>query len=125
MWNKKYMGYRFKLICDKLEVAFKLHHNFSAELGRYASKGNESGDDSQCTWTPEDRENDNDKWITVTGNGKTKKLLNPKPKPKLHNAFAILSQPGAPIYYDSLSPTQQVDDDKTIIPPGPREHRRQ
>jgi hypothetical protein len=23
MWNKKYKGYRFKLICDKLKVAFK------------------------------------------------------------------------------------------------------
>jgi hypothetical protein len=67
---------------------------------------------------PEDRENDNDKWITVTGNGKTKQLLNP-------NAFAILSQPNAPIYYNAPSPAQQMEDDKTIIPPGPQEHRRQ
>ncbi len=44
MWNKKYKGYHFKLICDELEVAFKPHHKFSAELGRYASKGNELGD---------------------------------------------------------------------------------
>jgi hypothetical protein len=75
--------------------------------------------------TPEDRQNDNDKWITGTGNGKTKHLLNPKPKPKVHNAFAILSQPNAPTYYDGPSPTQQMNDNKTIIPPGPREHRRQ
>ncbi len=40
---------------------------------------------------PEEGENKNDKWIIVTGNGKGKILLNPKPTPKLHNAFAILS----------------------------------
>jgi hypothetical protein len=45
MWNKKYKGYRFKSICDELEVAFKPRHIFSANLGGYASKGNESGDD--------------------------------------------------------------------------------
>ena len=36
MWNKKYKGYRFKSICDKLEMAFKPHHLFMAEMGRYA-----------------------------------------------------------------------------------------
>ncbi len=66
-----------------------------------------------------------DKWITVAGNGKTKNLLSPKPKPKLHNAFAILSQPNAPTYNDAPSPAQQMDDNRTIIPPGPREHCRQ
>jgi hypothetical protein len=45
MWNKKYKGYCFKSICNELEVAFKPHHKFSAELGGYASKGNKSGDD--------------------------------------------------------------------------------
>jgi hypothetical protein len=45
MWNKKYKGYRFKLICDKLEGAFKPHHKFAAKLGGYASKDNKSGDD--------------------------------------------------------------------------------
>ncbi len=45
MWNKKYKGYRFKLIFDKLKLAFKQHHKFSAKLGGYASKGKESGDD--------------------------------------------------------------------------------
>ncbi len=44
MWNKKYKGYRFTLICDKLEVAFKQRRKISAELGGYASKGNELGD---------------------------------------------------------------------------------
>jgi hypothetical protein len=73
---------------------------------------------------PEDGENV-DKWITVTGNSKTKNLLNPKPKPKLHNAIAILSQPNAPTHYNAPSPTQQMDNDKTIMPLGPREHRRQ
>ncbi len=38
MWNKKYKGYHFKLIYDKLEVAFKPCHIFSAELGGYASR---------------------------------------------------------------------------------------
>jgi hypothetical protein len=45
MWNKKYKGYCFKSVCDKLEVAFKPCHKFSAKLDGYASKGNESGDD--------------------------------------------------------------------------------
>jgi hypothetical protein len=73
---------------------------------------------------PEDGKSNNDKWITVTGNGKTKKLLNPKPNPKVHNAFAMFPQPNAPTHYNALSPTQQIDDDETIIPSGPREHRR-
>jgi hypothetical protein len=55
--------------------------------------------------TPEDGEKDNDKWITVTGKGKTNILLNPKPNPKVCNAFAILSQPNAPTHYNALSPT--------------------
>ncbi len=29
MWNKKYKGYRFKSICDKLEVAFKPCHKYA------------------------------------------------------------------------------------------------
>jgi hypothetical protein len=45
MWNKKYKGYRFKSICNELEVAFKSRHKFLKELGRYASEGNKSGDD--------------------------------------------------------------------------------
>jgi hypothetical protein len=38
---------------------------------------------------PEDGKND-DKWITVTGNGKTQNLLNPKPYPKciMHLLFS-------------------------------------
>jgi hypothetical protein len=38
MWNKKYKGYRFKLICDELEVDFKPCIKFTADLGRYAEK---------------------------------------------------------------------------------------
>jgi hypothetical protein len=98
-------------------VAFKPHHKFSAELGGYASKGNESGDNRCCTGTLEEREI-NEKWITVTGNSKTKKLLNPKPKPKLHNAFAILFQPDAPPNCNAPSLAQQMDRDRTIIPPA-------
>jgi hypothetical protein len=75
--------------------------------------------------TPEDREKDNDNRITATGNGKTKNLLNPKPNPKVHNAFAILSQPNALTHYNVPCPTQRINADKTIIPPGPREHCRQ
>ncbi len=45
MWNKKYKGYRFKLICDELKMAFMPCHKFAAKLGRYASKDNEPEDD--------------------------------------------------------------------------------
>jgi hypothetical protein len=45
MWNKKYKGYRFKLIDNKFDVAFKPCHKFSAGLSGYSSKGHESGDD--------------------------------------------------------------------------------
>ncbi len=38
MWNKKYKEYHFKSICNKLEVAFKPRHKFTAELGGYADK---------------------------------------------------------------------------------------
>ena len=59
-------------------------------------------------------------------NGKRKNLLMPKLAPKLHNAFAILSQPDAPTIYKMVSkPELKMDDDKTILPPDPREHRRQ
>jgi hypothetical protein len=61
----------------------------------------------------------------VTGSGKTKKLLKPKLKPTLHNAFAILSQPDNSTNYNMSGPPLQMDDDKTIIPPDPREYRRQ
>jgi hypothetical protein len=80
MWNKKYKGYRFKSICDKLEVAFKPCHKLAAKLGGYTSKDNESEDDLRCGGTPEDGEND-DKWITKTGYVKLKKYLTPNPNP--------------------------------------------
>jgi hypothetical protein len=38
MWNKKYKGYRFKSICNELEVAFKPRHKFAADLGGYAER---------------------------------------------------------------------------------------
>jgi hypothetical protein len=71
------------------------------------------------------RKEQNDKWNTVTSNCKTKDLLNSKPKPELHNAFAILFKPSALTHYDAPIPTQQMDDDRTIIPPSPQEHCRQ
>ncbi len=61
----------------------------------------------------------------MTGNSKTKKILKPTLEPKLHNAFAILFQPNAPTIYNISGPALQMDNDKTIIPPNPREHRRQ
>ena len=45
MWNRKYKGYCFKSICNKLKVAFKPRHKFSAKLGGFASRGNKSLDD--------------------------------------------------------------------------------
>ncbi len=38
MWNKKYTGYCFKLICDELEVEFKPRIKFTADLGGYTEK---------------------------------------------------------------------------------------
>jgi hypothetical protein len=38
MWSKKYKGYQFKSICDKLEVAFKPCHKFTTDLGGYAER---------------------------------------------------------------------------------------
>jgi hypothetical protein len=38
MWNKKYKGYRFKSICNELEVVFKPRIKFTADLGGYAEK---------------------------------------------------------------------------------------
>ncbi len=61
----------------------------------------------------------------MTGKGNTKKLLKPKLKPTLYNAFAILSQPDNPTRYNMSGPPLQMVDNKTIIPPDPREHRRQ
>ncbi len=43
----------------------------------------------------------------------------------MHNAFAILSQPDAPTYYKALCLTEQINNNKTTIPPGPRKHHRQ
>ncbi len=37
MWNKKYKGYRFKLICNELEVAFEPRITFTTDLGGYAA----------------------------------------------------------------------------------------
>ncbi len=38
MWNKKYKGYRFKSICNELEVEFKPRIKFTADLGGYGEK---------------------------------------------------------------------------------------
>jgi hypothetical protein len=41
MWNKKYKGYQFKSICDKLEVGFKPCHKFVADFGGYAERNSD------------------------------------------------------------------------------------
>jgi hypothetical protein len=38
MWNKKYKGYRFKLICNELEVDFKPRIKFTTDSGGYVEK---------------------------------------------------------------------------------------
>jgi hypothetical protein len=101
---------RATLICDELEVASKPRILFTADLGGYATKEGEIEDD---------------KWITVTGRGITKSLLKPKIKLPLHKVFAILSQPNDPTSYSMMSgPLLQMDDDKTILPPDPRNVKR-
>ncbi len=113
---RAHKGYRFKSICDELEVDFKPRINFLADLGGYAAKDN-SGSEWRCTGgTSEEGENEDDKWITVTGKSKHKKLLKPKLKPTLHNAFAMLSQPDDPTNYKMSGPTLKMDDGKTILP---------
>ncbi len=61
----------------------------------------------------------------MTGKSKPNHLLKPKPRPTLHNAFAILSQPDDPINYTMSRPKLTMDDDKTILPPDPHAHCRQ
>ena len=61
----------------------------------------------------------------MTGHSNTKKLLKPKLKPTLHNAFAILSQPDNPTNYNMSGSLLKMDDDKTGIPPDSHKHRRQ
>jgi hypothetical protein len=34
-WNKKYHGYRPKGICDEMDMRYKPHHKFTADLGGY------------------------------------------------------------------------------------------
>jgi hypothetical protein len=38
MWNKKYKGYHFKMICNELKVDIKPRIKFTADLGGYAEK---------------------------------------------------------------------------------------
>ncbi len=45
MCNKKYKGYRFKSICDELEVDFKPRIKFMADLGGYAEKKIQAAND--------------------------------------------------------------------------------
>ena len=147
-WIKKYKRHHFRSICDKLlELASTPCIKRSADGGRYSNKEGENPTDKRATlicdklevasnprikrtadldgYAKKEGENEDDKWITVTGKSKHKNLLKPKLKPTLHNAFAILSQPDDPTNYKMSGPTLKMDDDKTILPPDPREHSRQ
>ncbi len=124
MWNKKYKGYQFKSICDKLEVAFKPHHKFTADLGGYAKRDSYGlGSNRWCAGTPNARENDKSEWIQVKYKNSPKtKLTSPVKNFTMHNAYDILTQSDDPI-----------PDDKTIFvdrPPSQQDadvckHRRQ
>jgi hypothetical protein len=124
MWDKKCKGYQFKSICNKLEVAFKPRHKFTADLGGYAEWDSDGlGSDWWCAGMPNARENDNNEWIQVKYKNNLKtKLTSPVNKFTMHNAYGILSQSNNPI-----------PDNKTIFvdrPPSQQdanvhEHRRQ
>ena len=66
VWNKKCKGYRFKLICDELKVAFKPRHNYTVDLGGYAKK-EDSGSNWRCALPEDDkRKDDDDMLIFIT-----------------------------------------------------------
>ncbi len=124
MWNKKYKGYQFKSICNKLEVAIKPYHKFTADLGGYAKRdSNGSGSNWRGAGMPNTRENDESEWIQVKYKNSSKtKLTSPVKNFTMHNAYGMLSQSDDPI-----------PDNKTIFvehPPSQqdadiRKHRRQ
>ncbi len=117
MWNKKYKGYRFKSICDKLEVTFKPCHKFAADLGGYAERdSNSSGSNLRCVGLPNVRENDESDWIQVKHKNSPKtKLTSPVNSITKYNAYGILSQSNNPIpdnetiYIDPLLAQQDAD----------------
>ncbi len=124
MWNKKYKGYRFKSICDKLEVAFKPCHKFAADLGGYAERDSDgSGSDRRCTKMPSMRENDESDWIQVKYKNSPKtKLTSPVNSITKHNAYGILSQSDNPIPDDE---TIYIDPPLAQQDAGVHEHHRQ
>ncbi len=54
----------------------------------------------------------------MTGNGKTKTLLNPKPNLKVHNAFAILSHPTPPLTKTRSAQHNKSTTTKPSYPPA-------
>jgi hypothetical protein len=124
MWNKKYKGYQFKSICDKLEVAFKPHHKFAADLSGYAERdSNGSESDWRCAGRPNMRENNESDWILVKhkNSPKTKltSLVNSIAK---HNAYGILSHSDDPIPDEEII---YIDPPLTQQDADIHEHRRQ
>ncbi len=91
MWNEKYKGYRFKLICNKLKEAFKPRHKMTAELGGYAEK-EDSGSHWQCAEPEDVRTDDNDGRININWkNSSCNKNLTPPVLSTMKNTFFSMS----------------------------------
>ncbi len=127
MWNKKYKGCRFKSICDKLEVAFKPRHKFTAELGGYADK-EDLESEWRCAGTEDvERKDDTDGWIKIEWKDSYKNKITPPVLTTMNNAFAILSVSNNPTTKQAApvlvpSPISCKTDNKTIMF-DPKEHR--
>ncbi len=122
--TKKNKEYQFKSICDKLEVAFKPCHKFTADLGGYAEQdSNGLGSNWWCAGTANARENVKSEWIQVKYKNSPKtKLTSPVKNFTMHNAYGILSQSNDPIPDNK---TTFVDHPPSQQDANIREHRRQ
>ncbi len=117
-------------MCNKTEVAFKPRHSFLAELGGYAEK-EDWGGDWWCAGPEDDKKDDKNWWrMIVQMNIFCNKNLTPPVFTKVKNMFSILStstdhtmNTNVPIL--APSPIALATDNKTVIPPGPREYCRQ
>jgi hypothetical protein len=129
MWNKKYKGYHFKSICDKLEVAFKPRHKFTAELGGYADKEDSESKRLRAGMEDVERKDDTDTWIKIEWRDSYKNKITSLVLTTMNNAFAILSVSNDPTTKQAApvlvpSPISCKTDNKTIMF-DPKEHRRQ
>jgi hypothetical protein len=111
------------LINNEIKVVFKPCRKLLAELGGYAEK-EDLGSDWRCTGPENDRTDDKQKDSSFNKN------LTPPVLTTVNNTFAILSISNDPTTNTNVltlapSPIALSTDDKTIIPPDPREHCRQ